>query len=119
MRRAVSVIIPTYNGSAFLPQTLASVFAQTELPAEILVIDDCSTDDSRDCIEKFARESPVPLQLIRMPRNHGGPSKALNVGIKAARGDIIALLDQDDLMRPRRLEVQSRAVRSCPQCSMV
>jgi len=116
---AVSVVIPTHNGASFLPEALASVFAQTELPSEIVIVDDYSTDETRTIIQSISRESPIPLRFIPLPRNHGGPSKPLNVGIEAAHSYIIALLDQDDLMRPRRIELQGRAVRACPQCSIV
>jgi glycosyltransferase involved in cell wall biosynthesis len=118
MDSSISVVIPAYNGSAFLAQTLASVFAQTELPAEIVVVDDCSTDETQATVQAIARESPVPLHLIPLAQNYGGPSKPLNVGIEATRSDVIALLDQDDLMRPKRIEVQGRAVRACAQCSI-
>jgi len=116
---AVSVVIPTYNGASFLPETLASVFAQTELPAEIIVVDDCSTDETLTVVQSISKESPVPLRLISLPRNQGGPSKPLNLGIEAAHSSIIALLDQDDLMRARRIELQRRATLACPQCSIV
>ena len=118
MSNAVSVVIPTYNGSAFLAQTLSSVFSQTKLPDEIVVVDDCSTDETQATVQAIARESPVPLHFISLARNYGGPSTPLNIGIEATKHDVIALLDQDDLMRPKRIEAQSRAVRACAQCSI-
>jgi glycosyltransferase involved in cell wall biosynthesis len=109
----------TYNGTAFVAGSLRSVFAQTVLPAEIVVVDDCSTDDTATVVKATARESTVPVRLITLPRNSGGPAKPFNVGIETAKGDVIALLDQDDLMRPGRLEAQVRALLACPKCSVV
>lgn len=115
----ISVVMSTYNGTAFVAHSLRSVFAQTELPAEIVVVDDCSTDDTSAVVMATARESPVKVRLISLPRNSGGPSKPFNVGIEAANGDVIALLEQDDLMRPGRIAAQVRALRACPECSIV
>lgn len=107
MSPSVSVIIPTYNGAGFIAEALASVFAQTLPPREIIIVDDCSTDDTPDVVEKIARQAPIPLRLIRLPRNSGGPAHPMNVGIAAAQGDLIAVLDQDDVFLPRKLEVQA------------
>jgi glycosyltransferase involved in cell wall biosynthesis len=115
----VSVIVPTYRGSAFIADTLASIFAQTRQPSEIIVVDDCSPDDTAAKVEVLARSAPIPLRLIALPRNSGGPSRPLNVGIKAARTDQIILLDQDDLMRPGRIEAQLKTLLAAPQCSIV
>jgi hypothetical protein len=56
---------------------------------------------------------------MALDKNSGGPSQPLNVGIGAAKGEFILTLDQDDLMRPRRVELQLRTLKSCPQCSIV
>src|SRR5262249_31104546 len=76
----VSVIIPTYNGSAFLLDCLSSVFRQTQPPDEIIVVDDCSKDGTASMVAALARDSPVPLRVIPLVRNSGGPSRPLNVG---------------------------------------
>jgi len=113
-----SIVIPTYNGAVFLAETLNSVFRQTERPSEILIVDDCSTDRTVSMAESLAGESPVPLRVISLPTNSGGPSRPLNIGIDAAEGEVILLLDQDDTMRPRRIELQVRTLKACPQCSV-
>ena len=66
---SVSVVIPTYNGAEYVRGALASVFGQTELPAEIIVVDDVSRDNTVALVECVAREAPVPLKVIRLPRN--------------------------------------------------
>lgn len=97
-----SVIIPAYNVSGIIARAIRTAAAQTPPPFEILVIDDCSTDNSVEVVRALAREIPS-LRLLSTPAN-GGPAAARNVGLRAARGDWIALLDSDDAWKPGRLE---------------
>ncbi len=115
----VSVVIPAYNSSRFIRETLESVFAQTRLPIEIIVVDDASTDDTPAIVEAMAAESPVPLRLIRLPKNTGGPAIPMNVGIEAAKGDVIALLDHDDLMLPHKIATQMVVIEDNPDIELV
>jgi glycosyltransferase involved in cell wall biosynthesis len=119
MRDQVSVVIPTYNGAQFIASSLESVFAQTEPPAEIIVVDDCSTDETPGIVRTMAGETEIPLRLITLKENSGGPSRPHNTGIAAAQTKFIALLDQDDLMRPGKLAAQRRALLESPHCSLV
>ena len=100
---AVSVVIPTYNATPFIAETLASVFAQTRLPDEVIVVDDCSPDGTVALVESIAATAPVPVRVIRLPANSGGPSAPMNAGVRASESDILVLLDQDDLMAPERI----------------
>jgi glycosyltransferase involved in cell wall biosynthesis len=102
----VSVVIPTYNGAAFLAEALASVFAQTRCPCEVIVVDDCSTDATPELVAGIARTAPVPVTLLVLPRNSGGPAHPLNIGIAAAAGEFIAVLDQDDVFTRTKLAEQ-------------
>ena len=95
-----SVIIPCFNGSKFIVETLESVVAQTLPPLEIIVIDDGSTDDSAAKAESFGS----PVRVIRQ-RNQG-ESVARNRGIAEAKGEWIAFLDADDRWEPQKLEKQ-------------
>ncbi len=104
--KLVSVIIPNYNGERFIGRTMDSVLKQTYQHFEIIVVDDCSTDRSPDIIESYSREDPR-IHLIRMPEN-SGVAKARNNGIIQAKGDYIALLDNDDLWTDDKLERQIR-----------
>jgi succinoglycan biosynthesis protein ExoO len=97
-----SVIIPAYNVSAIIERAIRSAAGQSLPPFEIIVIDDCSTDDTAGIVRAMAREIPS-LRLLSTARN-SGPSAARNIGLSAARGDWIALLDADDAWRPERLE---------------
>jgi len=94
----ISVVIPAYNAASFLPRCLASVFAQTLPPDEIIVVDDGSTDNTAEVATNLG------ATVIR--RKNGGLSAARNTGIQSASGDWIALLDADDTWEPEKLERQ-------------
>ena len=96
-----SVIIPAYNASGIIERAVRSAAAQTFPPREILVIDDCSTDSTVEVVKALARDIPS-IRLLSTSAN-SGPSAARNVGLRAAQGDWIALLDSDDAWKPGRL----------------
>lgn len=100
--KSVSVVIPTYNSSGTIAEAIASVRAQTVAPFEIVVVDDCSRDDTLTKLDALAAPD---LRVIRTPSNRGG-SAARNRGIEVARADYVAFLDSDDLWAPRKLELQ-------------
>jgi glycosyltransferase involved in cell wall biosynthesis len=119
VRSVVSVVVPAYNGSAFLREALDSAAAQSRPPREIIVVDDASTDRTADVVTTFARTAPVPVRLIRLETNSGGPARPINVGVGAASGEFIAVLDQDDVFEPTKLEDQARVLASDPGLSLV
>ena len=88
---AVSVIVPTYNRAAYLQEALESIFQQTLPPAEIIVVDDGSTDDTEDVVQRTRK----PVRFYR--QEHKGVAAARNLGLRMATGDLIAWLDTDDL----------------------
>jgi glycosyltransferase involved in cell wall biosynthesis len=96
----VSVVIPTYNRRMLLERALASVLAQTRRDFEIIVVDDGSTDDTKAMVQAHAGAR-------YFFQANAGPAKARNTGIRAARGDLIAFLDSDDVWLPNFLEVQT------------
>jgi len=91
--RTVSVIITNYNYAKFLPESIGSVLAQDELPSEIIVVDDGSTDNSREVIERFADNNPIVKPLYQ---KNQGVANARNNGIAMATGEFISCLDADD-----------------------
>ncbi|MEJ6981984.1 glycosyltransferase family 2 protein [Pedobacter sp. P351] len=95
----VSICIPTFNQALFIEKSVKSAFEQTKLPYEIIVSDDCSTDQTRDILRKLSFEIPV-LNVIYQPYNLG-ISKNTDACIRAATGDIIVRLDSDDYLSPR------------------
>lgn len=109
----VSAVIPTYNYGRYVTEAVESALAQTYRAVEIIVVDDGSTDDTRDQLRPYGDR----IRYIYQPNQ--GLSAARNTGIRAARGRLIALLDSDDLWHPRRLEVQMRYLASNPDLGLV
>jgi len=100
----VSIITPSWNVEGLIGETIASVQAQTFADWELLIADDCSTDNTAAVIESHAASDPR-IKLIRQPRN-GGPALARQAAIEQAQGRFIAFLDSDDLWLPAKLERQ-------------
>ncbi|WP_380783066.1 glycosyltransferase family 2 protein [Sphingomonas sp. R86520] len=98
----ISVIIAAYNGARIIEETLASLQAQTFTDFEVIVVDDCSTDTTREVVAAWP---DARVRLIALDRN-GGPVIARNRGVAVARGRYVAALDQDDLCRPERFARQ-------------
>ena len=107
----VSICIPTYNGAAFLAETLDSAVAQTFDDFEVVVVDDCSTDESFDIAQRFARSDPR-VRPIRNAQRAGSGAANAKVYVACARGEWIKTLNQDDLMTPtclaRMLDASAR-----------
>ncbi|MEH2610397.1 glycosyltransferase family 2 protein [Bradyrhizobium sp. AZCC 1693] len=100
----VSIITPSWNVAPLIGETIASVQAQTMTDWELLIADDCSTDQTTAIVESHAAQDPR-VKLIRQPRN-GGPALARQAAIDRAQGRFIAFLDSDDLWLPAKLERQ-------------
>ena len=99
---AISVVMAAYNGAAFIRDTINSLLAQTMPDFEIVVVDDCSKDDTWAVLS--AVDDPR-LRIFRAARN-GGPALARTLAMAEARGHFVAGLDQDDLCRPDRFARQ-------------
>lgn len=89
-----SVIIDNFNYARFLPEAIDSALGQTYRPLEVIVVDDGSTDDSRDVIAAYGDRITPVLQA------NGGQASTLNAGFAASRGDLVVFLDADDLLDP-------------------
>lgn len=100
----VSIITPAYRAARFVADTIQSVQAQTYAQFEMLIVDDCSPDDTCAVVEK-ASQGDERIRLIRQPKN-GGPAAARNTALSQARGRWLAFLDSDDLWLPQKLELQ-------------
>ncbi len=98
----VSVVIPAYNRAHTIGRAIESALAQTRRPAEVIVVDDRSTDDTREVLADWQRRQPLVRPVFRA--TNGGPAGARNAGVTAARGDVIAFLDSDDVWLPEHLE---------------
>jgi len=100
--KMVSVVIPTYNYAHFVAGAVESALAQTYLDREVIVVDDGSTDDTRDRLALYEG------RIRYIHQENRGLSAARNTGIRAARGALVAFLDSDDVWHPKKLAVQAR-----------
>lgn len=100
-----SIIIPAYNRSDVLPDALNSIKAQTYRPIEIVLVDDGSSDETKEVVEQWAsfNQKDEQLNLRYYYQANAGPSSARNRGIKEMNGRYIQFLDSDDLIHPARL----------------
>lgn len=106
----VSIVTPVYNSEDFLEDMLGSVLRQTFSDWELLVVDDCSKDDSLEIVKKYVRRDSR-IKLIQLERNSGA-AVARNSAIQAARGRFIAFLDSDDMWLPNKLELHLEFIKS-------
>jgi glycosyltransferase involved in cell wall biosynthesis len=106
MKTSVSVIIPCYNAERWIGEAIQSCLKQTYQPNEVIVVDDGSTDQSRKVVSVAVRNDAA-VRLIES--SHQGACAARNQGLAAAGGEYVQFLDADDLMSPRKLELQIAA----------
>ncbi len=111
----VSVITPSYNGAAHIAATIDSVLAQTLTDWEMVIVDDCSTDDTRAVLASY---TDPRIRVIALPENLG-PVGARNRAFAAARGRYVAGLDQDDLCHPDRFAFQAAFLDAHPGTVLV
>jgi len=104
----VSVIIPTYNRAWILNEAIDSVLAQGFKDFELIIVDDGSTDNTRDLLTQYGHA----IRIIK--KQNGGVSSARNRGILSSQGDLIAFLDSDDFWLPQKLSMQINLFRSNP-----
>jgi glycosyltransferase involved in cell wall biosynthesis len=99
--KSISVIIPTYNYGHFISQAIESVLAQTYPAAEVIVVDDGSTDDTADIVKAFGD----PVKFVK--QENSGVCEARNRGVRESTSDLLAFLDADDIYLPTSLEKQA------------
>lgn len=109
-RPLVSIIVPAYNAAAWLAETLESAFAQTWPAIEVIVVDDGSTDGTREIAERYAGRG---IRIVS--QENQGLSGARNSGLAVARGEYIQFLDADDLISPDKVEHQVRRLQREPR----
>lgn len=104
----LSVIIPTYNRALLLERSLRSVLRQTTACKEIIVVDDGSTDATKEVVERYATKACYPVHYLFQPNK--GPASARNLGIAQAQNDYLAFLDSDDHWNKQKIEKQFQAL---------
>ncbi len=112
-RLSVSVIIPTYNRADLIEQAIDSLLSQTRVPDEIIVVDDGSTDNTPEVLARYGSSIRVISQ------SNAERSAARNVGMQAATGDLIALLDSDDTLMPQSIERRAWILETEPDVDVV
>ena len=116
-RELVSVIMPTYNASKYLADSIESILAQNYTNLELVITDDCSTDNTRIILEEYSRKDPrVKVEYLK---KNCGPGIARNKSIERAQGRYIAFCDCDDRWFPEKLEKQISHMtkHDCALCS--
>ena len=114
-RTFVTVLMTVFNGGEYLTPAIQSVLAQDFRDFELLIVDDCSTDDSIRTIENFFDQR---IRLVRNPQNIG-QTAALNVGLREAHGEYVARIDADDIALPGWLTAQVAWARQYPEAVVV
>ncbi|WP_246525078.1 glycosyltransferase family 2 protein [Sphingobium phenoxybenzoativorans] len=115
----VSAIIIVLNGERFIREAIESVLAQTYDDWELLVVDDGSTDGTRDIVDAYCSGDARITLLRHADGGNHGMSATRNLGIAKARGDLIAFLDADDFWLPRKLQDQVAILEAEPETAMV
>ncbi|SFM09183.1 glycosyltransferase family 2 protein [Halanaerobium salsuginis] len=100
----VSIITPLYNSEEFISETIESVLVQSYSNWEMIIVDDCSTDNGVNIVKKY-KENDNRIKLVQLKKNSGA-AVARNTAIKVAKGRYISFLDSDDLWQPEKLEKQ-------------
>jgi glycosyltransferase involved in cell wall biosynthesis len=111
----VSVVIPAFNAEHYIRETLDSILAQTYSNIEVIVVDDKSTDGTRECVLSYGDR----VKYLPLPANSGGCSVPRNEGVKAASGELILFADSDDLSTPTRIAEQVELFRAHPEVGLI
>ncbi len=111
--RRISVAMCTFNGGSYLEEQLESIALQSRLPYELIVCDDRSTDETLAILKRFQAEAPFVVRVIQN-RQRLGSTRNFDQAIGLARGELIALCDQDDRWTPTKLERLSEALNENP-----
>lgn len=104
----VSIIMTTYNSEKYIRSSLCSLLNQTYLNSEIILVDDGSTDNTYEILNKFKQLNSKEIKLIKLSKNYG-TYVAKNIGITYADGDLITFHDSDDWAHPQRIEEHVKA----------
>lgn len=118
MNPTTSIALCTYNGERFLPSQLESLLRQTQLPNELIVCDDNSTDSTVKILEKFAQKAPFKVQII-INKTSLGVVKNFEKAATCCQNEIIFFCDQDDLWMPTKIEKQTKFLTQNPDIQVI
>lgn len=111
-----SVVLPVYNGAAFLPVAIESILQQDDPDFELLLIDDCSTDQSAQIIRRYAASDGRIRPIFH--RQNAGLAATLNEGLAEARSDLVVRMDQDDVALAKRIGIQVEFMSQRPEIAV-
>lgn len=112
---SISVIIPSYNSARWVAEAVESVLAQTLKPAQVIVVDDGSKDDTARVLKPYVDRGAIEYVF----QENCGVAAARNTGIRRATGELIAFLDSDDIWHTRKLELQHQVLASSPEIGVL
>ena len=114
----VSIILPTYNSEKFIHRSIKSVLNQTYKNWELIIVDDASTDSTKEIIKNYEKEYKK-IRSILLEENSGGPARPFNIGIRNSDSKFIAFLESDDEWLPDKLEKQVKILEKFPNISLI
>lgn len=114
----VSVALATWNGEQYLAEQLESIAVQTKQPFEVIISDDNSSDGTVEIARKFREQMPYEVTIIANSERKGYPANFFTA-LRACRGDVIAMCDQDDLWHPDKLAATCGMLQACPAVTLV
>ena len=113
----VSIIVPAYNAGSLIGLTIDSVIAQSFFNWELIVVNDCSTDNTANVVDEYAKRDSR-IKLIKLEENMGAPAGPRNYGVRLAEGQFVAFLDADDIWHPEKLVTQLKLLEQL-RCDLV
>ena len=118
MNPKVSVIVPNYNHASYLKQRIDSILNQTFQDFEVIILDDCSTDNSLEVLSHYKNHNKVS-HCVFNDTNSGNPFKQWDKGIQLAKGEWIWIAESDDWAEPEFLETINTHLRNCNNCGLI
>ena len=116
MQDKVSIITPSWNSEKYIKKTIESVQKQTYSNWEMIIVDDCSSDNTVKIVKEISRKDPR-VHILEQDTN-GGAAKARNRSLNAATGRYVAYLDADDIWKPSKLEKQVQFIKNRISCGL-
>lgn len=113
-----SIIMPVYNGEAYLGEAIDSILAQTCADLELIAVNDSSRDDSLAILQSYAARD-ARVRVVSTAINSGGPALPKNVGLALATGEFISFCDQDDILQPEKLALATDVLRRHPDLDIL
>jgi teichuronic acid biosynthesis glycosyltransferase TuaG len=114
----VSIILPVFNSEAFIAETIESVMKQTYKEFELIIIDDCSSDETINIITSYS-QIDSRIKVIRLNKNNGCPAAPRNIGVRSSVYSLISFIDSDDIWHPQKLEKQIEIIDKYPDVNFV